>query len=214
MRKYLNNVLVLFMGLLGLSLASCTEEFEYTPDVASGMQVYFNSSQASTIELRPEITSFDVPVYRVDSVQAADVPLTFTAGEGNIFKVPTSVHFDAGKKEATLTITYNPAEAKYGQYVGGTVAITGKEYATPFGKSEYTFQAGIPEWKTMSGKGSYRDDILMTAYGLPAATYDVVFEQNVLKKGVYRIKPYSETLSGFKKALISVAGGSYASYDA
>lgn len=203
------------MGLLGLSLASCTEDFTYTPEVASGMQVYFDEQQPTTIELTPEVTSFNVPVYRVDSVQAADVSLTFAAGEGNIFTVPTTVHFDAGKKVANVTVTFDPKQAKYGQFTGGTITITGDKYVTPYGKSEYTFQAGIPEWKPMSGKGSFRDDLIMSAYGFKSGTYDVAFEQNILKKGVYRIKPYSETMSGFKKAFADATGGdTYFEYDA
>lgn len=198
MNKFFKSTYVLLMGLLGLGLASCTDEYEYHGAVAEGMEVYFSNELESQIELVDGKNSFTIPVNRVNAAEATTVPLTFTPGEGNIYNVPTSVTFEAGQKEANITVTYDAAGFKYGNYVGGTISIGDDTYKTPYGMSAYTFKAGITPFKVMEGVGYYRDGIALPAYGLPVPTYKVKIEKHTTIEGVYRLKPYGAATSEFQ----------------
>lgn len=198
MNKFFKSTYVLLMGLLGLGLASCTDEYEYHGAVAEGMEVYFSNELESQIELVDGQNSFTIPVNRIDATEAVTVPLTFTPGEGNIYNVPTSVTFEAGQKEANITVTYDAAEFKYGNYVGGTISIAEDGYKSMYGKSSYTFKAGITPFKEMAGFGYYRDGIALPAYGLPVPTYKVKIEKHTTIEGVYRLKPYGAATSEFQ----------------
>lgn len=198
MNKFFKSTYVLLMGLLGLGLASCTDEYEYHGATAEGMEVYFSNELKSQIELVDGQNSFTIPVNRVNATEAATIPLTFTPGEGNIYNVPTSVTFEAGQKEANITVTYDAAEFKYGNYVGGTIAIAEDGYKTVYGSSTYTFKAGITPFKEMAGFGYYRDGIALPAYGLPVPIYKVKIEKHTTIEGVYRLKPYGAATSEFQ----------------
>lgn len=190
MNKILKSTYILLMGLLGIGLASCTEEFEYQGASVEGMQVYFSNELSSKVELEENATSFKIPVNRVDATEAATVPITFTPGEGNIFTVPASVTFEAGQNVAYITVTYDPTAVKYGQYVGGTVAIAEDGYTTIYGNTSYTFNAGMTDFVEMEGWGYFRDDIALPLYGLDVSVYQVKIEKNIMKEGVYRLRPF------------------------
>lgn len=190
MNKILKSTYILLMGLLGIGLASCTEEFEYQGASVEGMQVYFSNELSSKVELEENATSFKIPVNRVEATEAATVPITFTPGEGNIFTVPASVTFEAGQNVAYITVTYDPTAVKYGQYVGGTVAIAEEGYTTVYGKTSYTFNAGITDFVEMEGWGYFRDDIALPLYGLDVSVYQVKIEKSIMKEGVYRLRPF------------------------
>ena len=190
MNKILKSTYILLMGLLVIGLASCTEEFEYQGASVEGMQVYFSNELSSKVELEENATSFKIPVNRVDATEAATVPITFTPGEGNIFTVPASVTFEAGQNVAYITVTYDPTAVKYGQYVGGTVAIAEDGYTTIYGNTSYTFNAGMTDFVEMEGWGYFRDDIALPLYGLDVSVYQVKIEKNIMKEGVYRLRPF------------------------
>lgn len=190
MNKILKSTYILLMGLLGIGLASCTEEFEYQGASVEGMQVYFSNELSSKVELEENATSFKIPVNRVEATEAATVPITFTPGEGNIFTVPASVTFEAGQNVAYITVTYDPTAVKYGQYVGGTVAIAEDGYTTIYGNTSYTFNAGMTDFVEMEGWGYFRDDIALPLYGLDVSVYQVKIEKNIMKEGVYRLRPF------------------------
>lgn len=190
MNKILKSTYILLMGLLGIGLASCTEEYEYQGASVEGMQVYFSNELSSKVELEENATSFKIPVNRVEATEAATVPITFTPGEGNIFTVPASVTFEAGQNVAYITVTYDPTAVKYGQYVGGTVAIAEDGYTTIYGNTSYTFNAGMTDFVEMEGWGYFRDDIALPLYGLDVSVYQVKIEKNIMKEGVYRLRPF------------------------
>lgn len=190
MNKILKSTYILLMGLLGIGLASCTEEYEYQGASVEGMQVYFSNELSSKVELEENATSFKIPVNRVEATEAATVPITFTPGEGNIFTVPASVTFEAGQNVAYITVTYDPTAVKYGQYVGGTVAIAEEGYTTIYGNTSYTFNAGMTDFVEMEGWGYFRDDIALPLYGLDVSVYQVKIEKNIMKEGVYRLRPF------------------------
>lgn len=188
----------LYFGLLAMAslvMASCSSsDDDYEWAKASGAQVYFHNAQETTIEVSKSESSFDIPIYRVDTNGDVSVPLTFTADEGNVFDVPSSINFKSGESKASITVTYNPDDVNYGTYVGGTINIGGEGYATEYGQAALTFKAGATEWidfTTNKSIGSYREDMVSTFYGVDNLVYDVKIQKSSVNEGMYRmVNPY------------------------
>lgn len=174
-----------------LGLASCTEDYEYSAATAEGQQVYFKSDLASTIEISPSANSFNIPVNRIVTDEAAVVPLNVTLPEGSIFSIPSSVAFEAGQSEANITVSYDPAAIEYGKYEDVSITIGDETYTTQYGFSSYNFQAGVTAWVKMNGTATYRDDLIGSLYGIGTYEYAVNIEKNVIEEGLYRlVEPY------------------------
>lgn len=182
--------------LVALALSACSSDYEYTGALTPANQVYFNGNQASTIEVSKQNSSFNITINRVGSEGSLTVPLTFTADEGNIYTVPTSVTFADGATTAPVTITYNPDDVQYGTYVGGTISVSGTGIDTTYGLASFKFAAGATEWadiETNGSIGSYREDMLTTWYSLDNVVYDVKIQKSVVNEGMYRlVNPYGK----------------------
>lgn len=194
MKKIIRFSSLILVALVALLVSSCTNEYEYTGAEAAAGDVYFSNSLASTIELTKSESSFDVTLSRTNTSGSLTVPLTFTASEGNIFTVPTTVTFADGENTTTITVTYNPNDLEYGVYTGGTIAIA--EGSTPYGVSSYTFKAGATEWadiETNNSIGSYREDMIASLFSTDNVVYDVKIQKSVVNEGRYRmVNPYGE----------------------
>lgn len=94
-----------------ICLTACDDknDSDYTPGTPTAddcMQVYFDNSNASDFITEPGVgSSIDVYVSRVDTTEAAEVPIVCKSAASEL-SVPSSVKFDAGQKTATLTIGY------------------------------------------------------------------------------------------------------------
>lgn len=147
--KYLFAFALSFIALTTIS--SCSEEeASYSPAKAvAGAQVFFPSSNAASIDLAQDATSFDVTIARVDTASALNVPLTCTTTDTlGLFTLPASVDFAAGATTATITISYDAEEIintiGYAAY-NDIIFSLGEEYATPYGNGNYKVSVGIPE---------------------------------------------------------------------
>ncbi|MGM9713769.1 MAG: hypothetical protein ACI3Y5_06590 [Prevotella sp.] len=197
--KLLSLVLI---NVLTFGITSCTEEFEYTKATVPANQVYFGKDQATTIDIDKNAGSFDINVYRVDSVGELTVPVTFTASEGNIYNVPSSVTFANGKKVAPLHITFDSEKVEYGEYTGGTITLSGEGFDSTYGISSLAFTAGATEWVPFdenNSVGLYREDMVTTFFGVENVMYNVYMEKSKVRPGMYRMKnvygaayPYNE----------------------
>lgn len=191
MKRIFNYCTMLLVSVLAFLLGSCTDEYEYTPAMAEGEQVYFSNALSSTVELNSTQSSIQIPVNRIQRSGALTVPLEVSIPENSNYQVSSEVTFNDGDSVAYINVSYDPSAIEYGKYDTITVAIKDAQYTTPYGASTYTFAAGLSEWKTMTNKGYFRDGIVASLYGLDVMTYQVEVQENVLTPGKYRvIAPY------------------------
>ena len=193
MKKYLESILLLFVGVV--ILTACSEDSddkEYNWATVSGEQVYFNKDLASVYEISPNENNFTITLNRVQTSDAITVPVQLTTNEGSIFTLPNNnVSFEKDSATATLTLTYDPTKIEFGKYDTLTVSIADQSMTTPYGASSYTFQAGATAWVDY-GVGQIRDGLVASLYdGLDVQVYNVKVMKNVVEEGLYRfVCPY------------------------
>lgn len=192
MKNLVKSSYIALISIIAVAFSACTNDYDYTAASAPENQVYFSNALETTIEIDKNAGSFDVVLNRVSDKGSVSVPLTFEAGEDNIFTVPSSVSFADGQKEAKISITYNPDEVEFGKYTGGTIKIGGEEFDTTYGISSYTFNAGCTAWVDY-GTGYYREDIMTTFFGVDNVIYAVKIQKNKVDEGMYRmVNPYGK----------------------
>ncbi len=179
------------LAIVVLAVSACGDtDYDYTGASVPANQVYFSNELPSTIEIDKNAGSFDVQLNRVSSQGSVTVPLQFTADEGNVYTVPSSVTFSDGSTTANIHITYDAATLEYGNYVGGTISVGVSEFDTTYGLSSYTFNAGATEWADIEANGSigsYREDMVGTFFGVQNVVYNVKIQKSVVNEGMYRM---------------------------
>lgn len=189
MNKIFKSAFVALVALIGLTMTSCVNKYDYDAATASGEQVYFDNS-TSKVALSKDATSFTVPVLRVATTEAATIALTST-DESGIFTIPSSVSFAAGENKALVTIGYDPTKLEYDDFKSITLSLSDTSYGTPYGFSSLSFLAGIPSPFVTIGKAKFMDSWMYDA----ETYFDVTLQQNEINPDIYRIvNPYDEIL--------------------
>uniref|UniRef100_UPI00402873CE hypothetical protein n=1 Tax=Prevotella sp. TaxID=59823 RepID=UPI00402873CE len=195
MNKIFRYAKIAIAALVTVAMGACTSDYEYdTPEALKGAQVYFSNTLPSKIEVNKESGNFDVTLSRQNTEGELTVPLMFTADEGNIYTVPSTVTFADGEATANIHITFNPDELVYGNYVGGTISFDADNFSTPFGATSYKFKAGASAYEDVEGgKGKFRDGLISALYGIEVLEYDVQIQQDAHTPGIYRVvAPYGQ----------------------
>lgn len=195
MNKIFRYAKIAVAALVTVAMAACTSDYEYdTPEALKGAQVYFSNTLPSKIEVNKESGNFDVTLSRQNTEGELTVPLMFTADEGNIYTVPSTVTFADGEATANIHITFNPDELVYGNYVGGTISFDADNFSTPFGATSYQFKAGASAYEDVEGgKGKFRDGLISALYGIEVLEYDVQIQKDAHTPGIYRVvAPYGQ----------------------
>lgn len=195
MNKIFRYAKIAIAALVTVAMGACTSDYEYdTPEALKGAQVYFSNTLPSKIEVNKESGNFDVTLSRQNTEGELTVPLMFTADEGNIYTVPSTVTFADGEATANIHITFNPDELVYGNYVGGTISFDADNFSTPFGATSYQFKAGASAYEDVEGgKGKFRDGLISALYGIEVLEYDVQIQQDAHTPGIYRVvAPYGQ----------------------
>ena len=195
MNKIFRYAKIAIAALVTVAMGACTSDYEYdTPEALKGAQVYFSNTLPSKIEVNKESGNFDVTLSRQNTEGELTVPLMFTADEGNIYTVPSTVTFADGEATANIHITFNPDELVYGNYVGGTISFDADNFSTPYGATSYKFKAGASAYVDVAGgKGKFRDGLISSAYGIEVLEYDVQIQQDAHTPGIYRVvAPYGQ----------------------
>ena len=111
-----------------------------------------------------EDTSVEFPVYRAVAGDAVAVNLLTsvvdptTESETDLFTVPTSVSFEAGKDQTSFVITFDAAQLEAGVNYQVLLQVKDAEFRGNYGLSSLSFTIGLPEpWVTL-GEGIYRDN--------------------------------------------------------
>lgn len=195
MNKIFRYAKIAVAALVTVAMAACTSDYEYdTPEALKGAQVYFSNTLPSKIEVNKESGNFNVTLSRQNTEGELTVPLMFTADEGNIYTVPSTVTFADGEATANIHITFNPDDLVYGNYVGGTISFDADNFSTPYGATSYQFKAGASAYEDVEGgKGKFRDGLISALYGIEVLEYDVQIQQDAHTPGIYRVvAPYAQ----------------------
>lgn len=195
MNKIFRYAKIAIAALVTVAMGACTSDYEYdTPEALKGAQVYFSNTLPSKIEVNKESGNFDVTLSRQNTEGELTVPLMFTADEGNIYTVPSTVTFADGEATANIHVTFNPDELVYGNYVGGTISFDADNFSTPYGATSYKFTAGASAYVDVAGgKGKFRDGLISAAYRIEVLEYDVQIQQDAHTPGIYRVvAPYGQ----------------------
>ena len=174
------------LALVGLSACSDEDKAEYTPaDAASTAEVYFPSTNSSSLTLSTTATTFSVPVNRVNTDQAISVPVTVTGNDGN-YTVPSTVDFAQGASSSSLTISYDADAVGFENYTELTFSL-GEGYTSPYGLSSYTLTVGIPAPWVSLGTCTFVEDFITTFWGVSNIPYEVEIQENQLQPGYFRL---------------------------
>lgn len=188
MKTIKNIISTLWVALALVGLTACgDDDAKYTPaEQESGAQVYFPSTNSSSVSLSSAANSFNVIVNRVVTDEALSVPVTVTGNDEGYYTVPSTVSFAQGASSATLAVSYDPEVVGYDNYTELTFSL-GSGNTTQYGMSSYTVKVGIPApWKSL-GMCTYVDDYITTFWGVGNQIYNVEIQENMLQPGYFRL---------------------------
>lgn len=146
MYKKMKYSLLALLAVMGL--ASCSNDYEYTPAGAeSGNKVFFPAEllSKSSYNLDLNATSFDIQIERTDTVGELTVALENRQNVNSTTQltVPESVTFANGEKTATITIAYDPSTIEFDDVNRDTLIIASSELLSEYSASEYRFSVSI-----------------------------------------------------------------------
>lgn len=170
-----------------MGLASCSNDYEYTPAGAeSGNKVFFPAEllSKSSYNLDLNATSFDIQIERTDTVGELTVALENRQNVNSTTQltVPESVTFANGEKTATITIAYDPTTIEFDDVNRDTLIIASSELLSEYSASEYRFSVSIAEpwtpwiateadWAKAGGQGNFP----LGTVGTGTYTYSIFF---------------------------------------
>lgn len=146
----LNKIFLLgFVMMFGLSLASCSEDDDWTPGKPAGdVNVTFDDETDKTLSL--ESTEFEVSLSRENASGELTVPLNVVEADTAIFKnIPSSVTFQDGENTASVKIGLSD---KMESFVAYTIALSiPEEYTNSYKDttacSSYRITVTKDDWK-------------------------------------------------------------------
>ena len=106
MNKLFKISYMLMLGIMALTVSSCTNEFEYEPASATeqGGNAYMTADNTSYTFVPGEEQSITVTIHRIDATKAESIKLSC---DNELFTVPASVDFSAGEKDKEITVVGN-----------------------------------------------------------------------------------------------------------
>lgn len=182
----INKMFFGLLGVLAMMFVACSEnkDDDYNWATVSGEQVYFSNELPATVELSRTSNTFSIPVKRMNSDGAVTVSVTANDPSG-LFTIPSSVSFNAGQNETNLVIgyTYDIEKFPFDEFKNLEITLGGEELTTPYGKSIYKFEAGVPSPLDFIGIGT-----LLEGFWFEWESKNVEIYQNTENRNEYRIK--------------------------
>lgn len=158
---------------------ACSEDgADYQPGaVAEGPQAYFPSDAQTSFSVGAEDSAVTLPVNRVETAGALDVPVLVTVAEGNegLFEVPTSVSFNDGDESTTLDVAFDYTALTAGTTYEVTLKLDDPTMTTPYASSEVTVAITVPEPYVLMGTATIWDGLVYTLFTgeVSSAPYEV-----------------------------------------
>lgn len=128
--------------------------------------IEFSYLNPSSVEVPADAPAIDVIMHRTKADDAATFPVTVVSDASEVFEVPASVSFDAGKSDAILKVVLKET-GRDGDAHELKLAVDETE-ANPYtmGTSTYTVKVGL-QWKEL-GVGYWYGNIVNVFYGVNA----------------------------------------------
>ncbi len=166
----MKNLKIFFLSALvataGLFTA-CTEDSDWSAGpLAEGPQAYFSADVPTSYTIGAEDTSVTLPVMRVETAGALDVPVLVTVAEENngLFTAPANVVFNDGQQTVDYTITFAYAELTPGTTYDVTLTLDDPTMTTPYGYSNLTVSIVVPEPYVLKGTATIWDGLVYTLF--------------------------------------------------
>ncbi len=181
---------------------ACSEDYDWSAgELAEGPQAYFSADVQTSYTVSAEDTSVTLPVLRIETDGALDVPVlaTFAEGEEGLFNVPASVAFADGEKSASIDVTFAFADLTPGKSYSFSLTLDDPTLTTPYGNSQVGLTIAVPEPYVLLGKGLIRDDIITSLFAVDNVEWEVEIYENTNQPGYIFLKnaytslyPYNE----------------------
>lgn len=164
------------VAMAGLFTA-CSENDWSAGAPAEGPQAYFSAEAPTSYKLTTEDTAVEIPVMRVETEGALEVPVLATIAEEDaaLFTVPAYVNFADGEATATLQISFDRASMEDGASYSVMVTLDDPTMTTPYGSSTVTLTFAVPEPYVLIGTASIWDGIVYPLFvgSVPEEPYEV-----------------------------------------
>lgn len=166
----MKNLKIFFLSALvataGLFTA-CTEDSDWSAGpLAEGPQAYFSADVPTSYTIGADDTSVSLPVMRVETAGALDVPVLVTVAEENngLFTAPANVVFNDGQQTVDYTISFAYAELTPGTTYDVTLTLDDPTMTTPYGYSNLTVSIAVPEPYVLKGTATIWDGLVYTRF--------------------------------------------------
>lgn len=211
--KYISRFITLGIVAAASLFSACTnDDFEPGP-MNSGAQVYFPNTVATEYRLAENESSVTIPVRRIVTDEAMNVPI-IANDESGLFNIPSTVVFAAGEEESNLVITFDRSKIVNEAGYPISLLIDDQENLTDYGK--YMLDITISPWPWEElGEGKYRDEWLASLYGAGSVEISVMIHKHKSQNGVYMVEEMfgwdlmTEFFGGSQSDIESAYGLSY-----
>ena len=153
---------------LVVGFTACSEDgADYQPgEFAEGPQAYFPNDAQTSFSVGADDSSVTIPVDRVETTGAIDVPVLVTVAEGNegLFDAPTSVSFADGAKSTSLSVTFDYTTLSAGTTYEVKLTLDDPTLTTPYASSEVTVAITVPEPYVLKGTATIWDGLVYTLF--------------------------------------------------
>ena len=194
----MKNVKIFFLTFLSLTaglFTSCGPEENFEPGpVPSGLQIYFPNDAPTTYALGDKDASVSIPVKRINSAGAVEVPLLYDmssmedADQALFTDIPESVKFDDGKTDAEIVVSFNRKKLVDGKEYKISFLLSDDENTSPYGYR--TIDVVLTPWPwELLGKGKFRDDYFCYLWeNVNPAEVEVEIYRHKSSKGIYMLR--------------------------
>lgn len=215
--KFRFSILLALLSVVLIATTSCEEKFAQEPAPVANpnsANVYFASTNTSTVILGLTATNFNVVVKREKTTTAQTVKLSAEDSNDGIFTIPSDITFAVGESQKNLTITVADMELMKSYHIA--IAIDGEE------TKPYTAQSVYPRIELNIQKedfapyaeGTYWDYFF--APGDDYISWPIVLEYSPMTT-TYRLKDvwvdgYNVTFKWDKAATVTMIGATSGAY--
>lgn len=169
----------------GLFTACNDDDFTAGPDV-DGAQVYFPENVTTQHSISDDVTSIAIPVKRIVKDEALTVAI-LASDESELFTIPSSVTFAAGKETSELLITFDRTALEDGKEYPLSFLINDEDNSTPYGNRMLSITVAPWPWEEL-GTGKFRDDWLCAMFKGGNPEIEVTVHKHKSKAGIYMIE--------------------------
>ncbi len=188
--KFFKSILML-SALVGVTLTSCSDDGYWDEankaNLGKGVLYSFNNNSDSYVYGYDETVAgeeFSVIVTRSDASKAETLPLTVSASDPTVFTAEEAVYFEAGKNEATYTITL-AKELELEETENITVSISPEAFGFDVPEAPVAPEKPTAPGESASDEEKAAYDAALEAYETEYAEYEKELESYNVSYATY-----------------------------